>query len=43
MTRSHRITGFDTAPGGYNRSQRVKDACRLRSQGKTGSDAAVSP
>jgi hypothetical protein len=43
MTRSHRIQEFGEAPGGYGRRIPVKEACRLRAEGKSLEQGAAAP
>jgi hypothetical protein len=43
MTRTYRITEYANAPGGFDRSQFIKDMARLRQQGKKMSEGAAAP
>ena len=43
MTKTHRIQGFGDAPGGIGRQQTVKEACRLRSEGKPPATGVAKP
>ena len=43
LTKSYRVQGFGSAPGGFDRSQFIKDMVRLARQGKKVSEGAAAP